>query len=294
VRLLTTAAQARPGNSDPQPPWMRSQTLTSLLSATPVVWAQRYRYPDTAAAKEISGNQIAALRRLRANSAAYANLLVEPDQARKAWQAALARASSGGWRRREGAWRSFLEPQQSELTAILRDKITLIVTPRVVTSARQGLFPVTIRNTLPPPTDGSLANAVRVRVEFRSTNSQRLTVDPVDVTDIPAGQSFAGTTAVRAQSNGTVRVVAQVLTVSGQPVGQPVPIDVKATQAGTIGWLIAGGAFAVLLGTTALRIRQVARERSRAGAAPTPGSLPHPAQTVPPPDQANQPEHFND
>ena len=63
------------------------------------------------------------------------------------------------------------------------------------------------------------------------------------------------------ETNGTVRVVAQ-LEPSPEPVGRPQPIQVQATQAGTTGWVIALAAGIVLIGTTALRIRQVARERS--------------------------------
>ncbi len=44
--------------------------------------------------------------------------------------------------------------------------------------------------------------------------------------------------------------------------GEAQPILVNATQAGTIGWIIAIVAGVVLVGATAFRIRQVAKERS--------------------------------
>ena len=79
------------------------------------------------------------------------------------------------------------------------------------------------------------------------------------------------------------------------------PIEVKATQAGTIGWLIAIAAGIVLIGSSALRIHQVAKERGNAGteAPPTPGIdgpdgqpgvPPHPAQVVPPASETDHPE----
>ena len=40
-------------------------------------------------------------------------------------------------------------------------------------------------------------------------------------------------------------------------------MEVQVTQNGTTGWLIALGAGVVLIGSTALRIRTVARERAR-------------------------------
>jgi hypothetical protein len=56
-------------------------------------------------------------------------------------------------------------------------------------------------------------------------------------------------------------------TVAGYNVGRPFRIDVRVTQNGTTGWVIAIAAGLVLIGTTSLRIRTVARERARAQAA---------------------------
>jgi hypothetical protein len=85
---------------------------------------------------------------------------------------------------------------------------------------------------------------------------------------VNAGEHYSGTAQVDAKANGTVRVVAQLTTISGKPVGRPVTINVTATQAGTTGWIIALAAGIVLIGSTALRIRQVARERARSGVPP--------------------------
>jgi hypothetical protein len=137
----------------------------------------------------------------------------------------------------------------------------------VLTPQSRVSFPVTIRNTLKPADEAeSAANQVRVQLRFSSANAQRLTVQPIELTTIEAGQSVQATAVVDARTNGTVRVTAQLYTDSGRPVGRPALIDVKATQAGTVGWFIAVGAGIVLIGTTALRIRQVARARARAAA----------------------------
>ena len=143
--------------------------------------------------------------------------------------------------------------------------------------------------------DDPLRNAIKVRLEFTSANGQRLTVTPSPGDAGDADPRRAGVTSnaqVDAKANGTVRVVARTYTLSGTLVGEPMPIEVKATQAGTIGWLIAIAAGIVLIGTSALRIRQVAKERSRAAAddAPSPpaGDEPHPAQVVPPSSQTDR------
>ena len=164
--------------------------------------------------------------------------------------------------------RAFLAPQQASLEQSLRDSIEISANPKVTTVARQGVgFPITVRNFLPSTTNPE-TNAVRVRLTFESDNAQRLTVRPLDVGVVNAGEHYSGTAQVDAKANGTVRVVAQLTTVTGKPVGRPVTINVTATQAGTTGWIIALAAGIVLIGSTALRIRQVARERARSGVPP--------------------------
>jgi hypothetical protein len=167
--------------------------------------------------------------------------------------------------------RSFIRPQQAELDTILDEKIEVRASRRVTTVSRQGSFPITVRNTLPAPENpASLTNAVRVRLVFRSQVGQRLTVEPIDVGVVRAGANFSGAAQVDAAANGTVPVTAQVTTTSGTPIGQPVTIQVTATQAGTTGWIIVLISGPVLIGGVALRIRQVARERAAASQPPQP------------------------
>ena len=56
---------------------------------------------------------------------------------------------------------------------------------------------------------------------------------------------------VQAETNGSVKVRAQLQTEDGTPIGHDKVVEITATQAGTIGWLIAIGAGVVLVGTTA-------------------------------------------
>jgi hypothetical protein len=62
-----------------------------------------------------------------------------------------------------------------------------------------------------------------------------------------------------------VPVTAQLMTESGRPVGRPFDIEVQVTQNGTTGWAIAIAAGIVLVATSFLRIRQVAKERGKTG-----------------------------
>lgn len=275
VRLLSSADQARADQSRIDAPWLSREPLDRLLTRTPAGWSGLYRYPDSAAERELSPAQLGGVRGLGRSYAALTDLLVAPQATQLQAKGALARSASSSWRGRLQPWRRYVDPQRDQVDATLRNGVTVIATPRVVTSAPSGgSFPITVRNTLPASGDGSEPdlNAVRVRLEFRSANAQRLTVKPLPPTEVAAASSYTANAQVEARSNGTVQVLAQAYTASGQAVGRPVVIEVKATQAGSIGWLIAITAGVVLVGTSALRIRQVARERAQAQTEPPAGS----------------------
>jgi hypothetical protein len=263
VRLVTSAAQAQSKDPPISVPWIKNGTLSQLLRSRPAPWTQRLSYSKAARARELTADQLRAVKRLGQDWATYLDLLASPGSVRLTAGAALARASSSRWRKAEQPMRAFLGPQQEELDMSLRHSVEISANPKVTTVARQGVgFPITVRNLLPATTDPD-ANAIHVLLTFESDNALRLTVLPVDAGVVKAGANYSGQARVVAKANGSVRVVAQLTTVTGKPVGRPVTINVTATQAGTTGWIIAIAAGIVLIGSTALRIRQVARERAR-------------------------------
>jgi hypothetical protein len=285
-RVIGAQAQARSGTKEVVAPWIRRESLSELLGSKPAAWSGRYLYPQTAARQQLSAAQLAGVKLLQTSFGAASDLLVEAGTVRADGRAACARSASASWRNRQVAWRRFVGPQQRALDDTLSSGVKIVVTQRVITSAHRGLsFPITIRNTLPPSSDPAdpRIGAVRVQVDFTSANRQRLRVAPIGLQQVAAGDSVTDNAQVDAQSNGTVRVIARLYTTSGKPVGRAVPIDVKATQAGTTGWIIAIAAGIVLVGTSSLRIRQVARERSGTPTPPAATGPRHPAQVVPPP-----------
>jgi len=267
VRLISTKAQAKGNVESVVAPWIRQSTLSELLKSAPATWSGQLRYGESDRSAEITVGQLATLDRLSRSWETWQDLLVDHTSAKAATSAALARSTSVRLRP-EDRFRAFLEPQQAHLDLLL-SSVQISANRRVLTPPGRVEFPVTIRNTLPPSTDPAnvTLNQVQVELRFRSANSQRLTVQPLKLTAIDAGENHQGTALVDARTNGTVRVNAQLYTASGLPVGRAVAIDVKATQAGSVGWLIAVGAGIVLVGSTALRIRQVTRDRARQAAA---------------------------
>ena len=265
VRLISTAVQAADGAPELKAPWLKTVTLSELLRSTPTDWSMKFHYSEAAQDAQLTKGQLASLRTFEWSNDTYADLLVDPTTARAEGSAAVALAASAKWRKNDEARRAFLGPQQAALDEILLDKIQIRSSPRVQTVAREGVeFPITITNTL--EADGSRpdAGAVKVSLVFNSENRQRLTIKTIQAPEIRAQDSFTGNAEVAAKANGVVPVTAQLMTESGRPIGRPFDIEVQVTQNGTTGWAIAIAAGIVLVGTTFLRIRQVARERATA------------------------------
>lgn len=270
VQVITDATEAAGDDESLKVPWTRRTTLTDLLKSTPSTWDQKLRYTDSMTAAELPGDLLGSVDGLQRAYVTYAELLADNRTAVIAGDAAVARSVSGWWRGRADDARAFVGPQRDDLTAILRDGVKLSATPRVTTSGAQGFFPITVLNQLGAgPEDAG--NGIKVRILFTSINSQRLSVAPIEpgalTSDgvIDSQSSGTANAAVDAKVNGVVQVRAQMVTESGTRVGRPIDIEVNATRAGTVGWFIAIGAGIVLIGATALRIRQVARERGHDG-----------------------------
>jgi hypothetical protein len=268
VRLISTAAQAvaqaAENDQEVKAPWLKQRTLSELLKSKPASWPQKYRYSSGARDAQLTAGQLSSLRKFDWSNDTYADLLVDSTQARAEGSAAVARAASAKWRKHDKARRAFLGPQQAALDDTLLNKIQIRSSPRVQTVAQQGVeFPITIRNTLEPVGSGPNAGAVKVKLVFNSENTQRLTIKTIKPTEIRAQDTVTANAEVTAKANGIVPVRAQLMTESGRPVGRPFDIEVQVTQNGTTGWAIAIAAGIVLVASSFLRIRQVAKERSK-------------------------------
>jgi hypothetical protein len=274
VRLISTAAQAEAeaarGDQEVKAPWLKQLTLTELLRSSPSSWSEKYRYSSGAQDAQLTPGQLSSLRNFDASHDTYADLLIDSTQARAEGSAAIARAASSKWRKHDKARRAFLGPQQAALDDILLNKIQIRSSARVQTVAQQGVaFPITIRNTLEPVGTGPDAGAVKVKLVFNSENRQRLTIKTIKPTEIRAQDTVTANAEVTAKANGIVPVTAQLMTESGRPIGRPFDIEVQVTQNGTTGWAIAIAAGVVLVASSFLRIRQVAKERAKTSSGET-------------------------
>ena len=137
VRLISTAAQAADGAPELKAPWLKQRTLSELLKTTPAPWSQKFHYSSGAEASQLTAGQLSSLRKFDLSNDTYADMLVDPTNARAEGSAAVARAASAKWRKHDGARRAFLGPQQAALDEILRDKIQIRSSARVQTVARK-------------------------------------------------------------------------------------------------------------------------------------------------------------
>lgn len=268
IRLITSPAQAAADRAA-DAPWTSRRPLDRLLAADPDPWAGELTYPDTAAAKELSPAQLRSVDELATGYADYRRLLDQPDLVQDGANAALPRAASQWWRDAEDASATYIDPQLAQLRSVFDGSgVELQASHRVYMTGSEGNVSINISN--------NLAQDVRVRLDFTSSNTRRLSIPPQDELVIPSGTTVNTLVQPQAVSNGPVTVEAQLTTVCGsgsdcdpEEVGSPVQIEVVATRYGTVGWLIAIGAGIVLVAATAFRIRQVRRERTSTAAEDT-------------------------
>ena len=261
VRLISSANQAAAVPAAGTP-FLLPRTLSDLLTGTPSTWDEDFAYGNKARAAELDDGQLAEIAALRETYTTYVDLFVDPQRAATQRQAVLPRAASSLWRGEQEAFGRYTQAADDDVSDAIGDKIFIVVTPRVQTTGRAAAFPITVRNKLPASDTDPELNAIKLELRFTSVNSQRLTVAPIKIPNLRAGSSQTENAQVQAETNGAVQVTAALYTATGRRVGEAKPILVNATQAGTIGWIIAIVSGVVLVGATAFRIRQVAKERS--------------------------------
>ena len=234
VRLITTANQATRAYAGVDAPWLTSSPLSTLLQARPAAWSEEYSYPDVVRDGELTESQLSSLRRFNSTQRTFTDLLVDGRQAEATGGAAVARAASGAWRRQDRARRAFLAPQQAAIDDLVLRGVEIRSAPLVSTSGQQGVvFPITVRNLLPAGTEAD-DNAVRVRLVFTSDTEQRLIIKPIEIERIGAEQNVTEDAEVTAKANGIVPVTAQLETETGRRVGEPIQLQVRVTQNGTV------------------------------------------------------------
>lgn len=266
LQVIDNAAGTK--NIRPTAPWIARSSLADLLDLKPRQLNSKPSYPARARRAELSTKQLGRVARMRRGVHIYRQLLADPKDVDRTVQQMFPRSVSSSWRGHTKAMRRF----RSEQTQMLKtangdvaslsqlrhgDLIHIESNPQVTLTGASGTIPVTIVNKLDV--------AIKVGVRARSSNDSRLAVQSLSgdkLGAIKAGSHRPAQIPADASSNGTLQITLQLTNADSETIGQKLPVQVNATRAGMIGWVIVIGAGIVLLGTVALRVRQVRRERS--------------------------------
>ncbi|SEF14959.1 DUF6049 family protein [Jiangella alba] len=207
---------------------------------------------------------VAATAELRDDATQYTTLLADPEDVTTALDHATLRSASTGWRDNPDTGVSYARGIGDGLTRRI-ERVSITVPESVTLSSRTGSFPLTVTNDLP--------DAVNVRLQVQSENPDRLRVSEVETQEMGPGEQKLVEVTAQAAANGRVPIEVQLTTDDGQPIGNPVATVVNATEYGTIGWVIVGGAGALFLGAIVrrtLRSRRPRRRRRRPDDSPEP------------------------
>lgn len=249
VRLITTAAEVRADAADGS-----TRTPLSSLPATvglpttgadlgPTDWTGTGHGPTVAAATD--------------DREGLASMFTDPELGVDLTSHLVASLASTQWEAHPDRYEAFRSWEREQSTSILYGEAVSITARPVLLTAQQDIqFPVTVTNNLPVP--------VSVRLAFESENAERLSVPAIDVESIGAGEAIGVIAVPEVHANGRYTVVAHLTTPTGRPIGRPLDIEVEATQAGRVGWILMIVSGIVVIGTTVLRIKQVRAERSKA------------------------------
>ncbi|MGH8774543.1 MAG: DUF6049 family protein [Jiangellaceae bacterium] len=245
-----------------QTPWIVPTPLADL----PVTVGPSIVTPDPSAPtapSALSPDLVTAVANLREQTAHYKALLAESDPDTDRLDRAAIRAASATWRTDQDAGSAYTEAATAFATGPLR-QVTVVAPEQPTLSSNRGVFPLTIRNALDRP--------VVVRLEFTSDNPTRLSIADVPEQLVEAGEQLSVDVTAEAVVNGRVPVTVQLTSVDGAPLGAPQRMVVNATDYGTIGWLVVGGAVALLAGTAIVRLVRQRRNAGNADVAAAAGS----------------------
>lgn len=253
-------------------PWMRPQTLTTLLSEG-TVGAPRTMagYGQKARSAELPASYLRRVQRATEQLATLTAILNNPAGITDAYASALLRAESAAWRSQPATGRALLD----SITAQLREQTGLVrvLSEGTVTfSGDSGSVPVTIAN--------DLDRAVTVGVELVASPSPRLESDPVQGIVIDPGKKVSVEIDARVIGGRSLPVRVQLLTPDGQSYGQPATIELASTAyARAASWVVIVAFVAIAIFVVVGITRRIRRAR-RGHTAAASGGGQRPSDTV--------------
>lgn len=189
-------------------------------------------------------------------------LFVEPPVSAAELPRSTARVTSAAWAALPDRGERYAAALQSSVATAER-QIELRLSDSITLSSRSGRFPITLVN--------NADDDVVVGVDFRSQNTSRLRVEPIEPIVLTAGEKRTVTATALASANGRVQVSASLVTTQGEPVGTAAVTSVDVTNVGALGWTVialGGVLLAVALLRSRLRRRAAGPDAGAGEAAP--------------------------
>jgi Family of unknown function (DUF6049) len=224
-------------------PWITATPLATLASsADPAVVTPR---AGADAAGELPEAYLAAVAEYRDQAAHYEALVAEPDPLTDQLEIATLRALASIWRDDAEAGLAYTRLATEQVRSRLA-QVSVIVPESVTLSSSKGGFPLTVSN--------GLDRTVVVQLELTAAIPDRITVEEVPPQPVEAGENASVDVTAEAATNGKVPVTVQLTASDGAPLGPPQLLIVNATDYGTIGWFVVGGAALLFVGAAVFRV----------------------------------------
>ncbi|HEU0213365.1 MAG TPA: DUF6049 family protein [Jiangellaceae bacterium] len=224
-------------------PWISATPLATLVSsADPAAVTLR---PGADAAGELSEAYLTAVDEYRDQAAHYEALVAEPDPLTDQFEIAALRALASIWRDDAEAGLAYTRLATEQVRSRLA-QVSVIVPESVTLSSSKGGFPLTVSN--------GLDRTVVVRLELTAAIPDRITVEDVPPQPVEAGENASVDVTAEAATNGKVPVTVQLTASDGAPLGPAQRMIVNATDYGTIGWFVVGGAALLFVGAAVIRV----------------------------------------
>jgi Family of unknown function (DUF6049) len=242
-------------SADAEAAWTTRVPLATLRAEpVPDVERQPVSYPASAQDAELPPSYLAGVATVQEELRTVASLLADPSKTAQ-FDEGILRAESSAFRGRIDGGTALLA-QSATALAEAESGIRLVAGQDVILGGHEGTFGVSIAN--------DLTADVTVALRVMPRNSAALRVEQPDPVTIQPGRTTQVTVTAEASANGSVDVDLQLVTPSGQSFGDPVPIQVRATEYGTLAAFITGAAMAVLFLASAVRLtRRALRRRAR-------------------------------
>ena len=253
-------------------PWMRAQTLTTLLDegATGVP-RQMAGYGQRARDAELPPNYLRRVQRTTNQLATFTAILNNPAGIAEAYSSALLRAVSAAWRSEPAVGQALLASiatQVREQTALVR----VLSEGTVTFSGDSGRVPVTVAN--------DFDRAVTVGVTLIGSPAPRLESSPVTGIVIEPGKKVSVEMNARVIGGRALPVRVQLLTPDGQPYGEPATIELASTAyARAASWVVIAAFVAIAIFVVVGIARRIRRAR-QGHTASTSGRGPRTSDTV--------------